>query len=364
MPGGTVYSYGHPPAPYSSSVSGGGGGTSFGTNYSAGTSQAQSDASSTGHAQSTSQSMSQTYIPEYSQTPILNEIAKYSRSMAPQVYQWGMDQFNKNQGNIDQMMKNANSYASPQRVAQEMGMAQAGVMQGAEQGRQNSIRDLQSYGIDPSSGRYGALDTANRTMAGAMAAGAGNQQRMATEAAGSAMQNQAIAAGNANVQTGYGASNAMNQLLGTGMQLKYSPLGTTSSSSGQSTDDTSSRSTSTQSSANLSRGTTSSSTAPTYSNTQSGTAFPAVVMGSHPMMAPLAKGGFIPDELSQSDGHKVDDVPANLTAGEFVIPKDVVDFKGKEFFYKLMAAVRKNRAMNGGQGQDQRQQHTGYGAAA
>ena len=124
--------------------------------------------------------------------------------------------------------------ARPSGSQQEMGKAQAGVMQGAEAGRQNAIRDLQSYGIDPSSGRYAALDKANRVMAGATAAGAGNQQRMATEAHGSAMQNQAMSASLQNTQIGYGAANAMNQLLGTGMQLKYSPLGTKSYSGSQS----------------------------------------------------------------------------------------------------------------------------------
>jgi hypothetical protein len=71
------------------------------------------------------------------------------------------------------------SYASPQRIKASMGQAEARVMQGAEAGRQNAIRDLQSYGIDPSSGRYAALDNASRVQAGAAAAGAGNQQRMA-----------------------------------------------------------------------------------------------------------------------------------------------------------------------------------------
>jgi hypothetical protein len=117
-----------------------------------------------------------------------------------------MDTYNKNQGNIDSMMKAAQSYASPQRVAQEMGMAQAGVMQGAEAGRQNAMRDLQSFGIDPSSGRYSALDNANRVMSSAMAAGAGNQQRMATEATGNTMQNQALSASLQNTQLGYGAA--------------------------------------------------------------------------------------------------------------------------------------------------------------
>jgi hypothetical protein len=349
-------------------------GSSQGTGYTAGSSeqqatsknQAVSQQGSTSTGRSTSQQSSSTYIPEYSQTPILENIAKYSANMAPQVYQWGMGQFNKNQGNIDNMMRDAQSYASPQRQAQEMGMAQAGVMQGAEQGRQNSIRDLQSYGIDPSSGRYSALDSANRTMAGAMAAGAGNQQRMATEATGNAMRNQAIAATNQNVQTGYGAAGAANQLLGTGMSLKYAPLGTMSQGTSDSSQDASSFGTSTSSgesqstgsSANLGQNQTSSSNETLGSSgpllNQFGSSGMGGMGGMNTRM--FAKGGYIPDEISPSHGGSTDDVPANLNAGEFIIPKDVVEFKGKEFFYKLMAQSRKMRAMHGGDG------HVGYGA--
>ena len=78
--------------------------------------------------QSTQQSSSQSYIPDYAESPILRSIAQQAQNMAPQVYQWGMDQFNKNQGNIDTMMRNALAYASPQRIAQEMGKTEAGVM--------------------------------------------------------------------------------------------------------------------------------------------------------------------------------------------------------------------------------------------
>src|SRR4029077_19627770 len=166
------------------------------------------------------------------ESPILRSIAQQAQGMAAPIYQWGMDQFNKNQGNIDMMMRNALMYASPQRIATAMGQTEAGVMQGAEAGRQNAIRDLQSFGIDPSSGRYAALDTANRVMSGATAAGAGNQQRMATEATGNALQQQALSSSLQNQQIGYGASNAMNQLLGTGMSLKFDPLGTASMGGG------------------------------------------------------------------------------------------------------------------------------------
>jgi hypothetical protein len=45
---------------------------------------------SANQAQSAQQSMS--FIPDYSETPILESIAKQAQNMAPQVYQWGMDQ--------------------------------------------------------------------------------------------------------------------------------------------------------------------------------------------------------------------------------------------------------------------------------
>jgi hypothetical protein len=70
------------------------------------------------------------------------------------------------------------------------------------------------------------------------------------------------------------------------------------------------------------------------------------------------QGGFVSRELSPSGGSKVDDVNARLNAGEFVIPKDVATWKGKEWFYKLIAQARKARS---GGGQPQKAQ-TGYGA--
>jgi hypothetical protein len=198
--------------------------------------QQQSD--SVNQSQSTqsaqNQAQSDSFIPDFSQTPILEEIAKYAESMAPQVYDWGMQQFTKNQGNIDNLMRAGQEWASPAHIAAQMGQAEAGVQQAGEQGRQAALQDLQSYGIDPSAGRYASLDNASRVQTAAAAAGAGNQQRNADIAQGLTMQNQAMSAGLQNTQTGYGAANAMNSLLGTGMSLKYSPLGTTSRSAGTS----------------------------------------------------------------------------------------------------------------------------------
>jgi hypothetical protein len=310
-------------------------------------SQSTSTSSQASQQQATSQQQSQTYIPDYSETPILENIAKYSASMAPQVYQWGMQQYANNQGNIDSMMRNALSYASPQRIAADMGMAESGAAQGAEKGRQSALSDLQSYGIDPSAGRYAGLDQASRVMSGAATAGAGNQQRISDIATGNAMQNQAIASSLQNVQTGYGAANAANQFANTGMSLKYSPLGTESSGSSQSS------------------GSSSGSSASQSTSGGSGAFGPVQVGPVHGLMAAggpvendATSGGFVSHDLSPSNGANTDDVSAQLNAGEFVIPRDVAAFKGQEHFYKLIAQARKARATVGNGGAS-----VGYGAS-
>lgn len=81
-------------------------------------------------------------------------------------------------------------------------------------------------------------------------------------------------------------------------------------------------------------------------------------VGYHPQ---ATRGGFVSRELSPSSGSKVDDVNAKLNAGEFVIPKDVTAYKGKEFFYKLIAQARKLQATGGAKSQAKPNgQRTGY----
>jgi len=63
-------------------------------------------------------------------------------------------------------------------------------------------------------------------------------------------------------------------------------------------------------------------------------------------------GGFVSQALSPSNGRQVDDVPARLNEGEYVIPRDVVHWKGKDFFHKLIAQSRKTRAMHGAPSDD------------
>src|SRR5271163_1998453 len=75
---------------------------------------------------------------------------------------------------LESLIADANSYASPARIQQAMGAAESGVAQSFDQARDNALHDLTSFGIDPSSGRYAQLDQASRMQEAAAQAGAGN----------------------------------------------------------------------------------------------------------------------------------------------------------------------------------------------
>jgi hypothetical protein len=113
----------------------------------------------------------------------------------------------------NQLIQDANTYASEGRVRLEMGAAESDAAQAAETNRRAAEQQLQSYGIDPSSGRYAELEDANRVQAAAAEAGAGQQARYATEAAGRALRQQAIQTGEVNLGQAVAEQNSALQGL-------------------------------------------------------------------------------------------------------------------------------------------------------
>lgn len=159
----------------------------------------------------------------------------------------------------------ANSYASPEHMAADMGMAGATAAQAGQQQLDAAQRDLQSYGIDPSSGRYAALDKAAAVQNAANIAGAMNTQRQKDIETGQNLRLSAVQAGMqmpgqitnaqntatqadsaaanaslANANTGRNLMGLPNDYLKTAMELKLPPVYTppnTSLSSGRATSD-------------------------------------------------------------------------------------------------------------------------------
>lgn len=358
-----------------------------------------------------------------------NDLKRYQQTFQPQE---------------DALIRDANTYASPDRIKADMGMAESGQAQAGDAALANARRSLQSYGIDPSAGRYQSLETAERTKQAAAAAGAAQQQRISDENTGRALRSEAIQVGqrypgqvinemNTGLQALQGASNSSLATANTGVNLmkaadpylstaasaaKFPPsvANTTSHSSNQGSGSSSSPSGSSGSGSG-------SGSNPSYggsgntgdfmnpSNYDSngagmGGGIPggADGMGSTPgassdggwgmgegamtgnspydtssngndygpdmgggFGAPVddssgdgsfsmgfaaggaipdgpSTGGYVPPSASPSGGMQTDDVNAHLNADEFVLPKDIVKWKGQEFFQKLIEQSRQAMA--------------------
>lgn len=126
-----------------------------------------------------------------------------------------------------QFATTAAGYNAPARAEQQSAAAQADVANSFAAQRQSSLQSLESYGIDPSQTRYGALDLGTRISQAAAQASAGTQSRLNTEATGLALQGEAINVGRGyssaiaqsyNTAQSSGASgiSAANQTYGTG----------------------------------------------------------------------------------------------------------------------------------------------------
>jgi hypothetical protein len=338
---------------------------------------------------------------------LLKQLSGSAQAYAGDTYKWAQDQFAKGSTVTDQMVNDANTYASQPRIKMAMGQAETDTGQAMDAGAKQAEQQLQSYGIDPSSGRYAALETAQAAQKGAAEAGAGQLARQRTEDTGRQLRAQAINAELANVNTSTAGRTAAGGFMNTAAAaLKYAPTAQTSQSQSQSTGASYSSTpnpTQQQRSGGGGGGSSggggggSSSTAdtapwadpgnvPNYQSTDPST----IIHGNQPdagsmdLTTPEAQsmmnstdtgggmptdtsgmpspsdfastgyaqggavddqttGGQVPPSASPSQGIQTDDVPANLNEGEFVVPRDVAKWKGEEFFQKLIAQSRKAR---------------------
>jgi hypothetical protein len=359
--------------------------------------------------QTTGQSTTSTQGGSASQSganPLSAQIAAYAAQLAASQAQWGQNQYARtsavtnnsidnylaasqqdmslaNQSmnqyqqttvpEINQQATEAAQYASPSRVGINMGAAESQSMQGTNAAMAAAKQNLQSYGINPSSGMYAELNSANQTAAGAAAAGAGQQAQLATEATGrqllgssiatgQQLPGQAINASNAGTTAISGAQNAALANANTGVALTDTgPASLINAAPGLSAN----------SSSNAANTTNSQST---NESTNQGQTFPPGGSGSGSGGMPInnmqqyggnntgfaagggipggfsfagggdaTQGGHVSQDASPSGGINVDDVPANLNSEEFVVPRDVARWKGEEFFHKMIDQSRKAR---------------------
>lgn len=128
----------------------------------------------------------------------------------------------------------AANYSSPANAAQQAGSAMADVGSAFDANRAASLASLESFGIDPSQTRYGALDLGTRISQAAATSAAGTQSYLNNQATGLALQGEAINTGRGyagNVAQAYGTAStagtagigAANQTLNTGVNAMGNP---------------------------------------------------------------------------------------------------------------------------------------------
>lgn len=253
----------------------------------------------------------------------------------------------------DDLAREANEYDTPERRALEVGRSQAGVAQQFQQARQAAQSELESFGINPSATRYGALDIGVRAQEAAAKAAAGNQASVNVDNTRRALRSEAINVGRGypgQVAQSYGVAQGAGggaggqqlattqtggQTMGTGTQ--WAGVGNNALSIWGNTLNQGYQNQLAAWQANQSQ----SSGIGGLLGTIAGAAFGFDEGGAVPEAIPVQDGaGAVPMALSPSGGRAIDDVSARLTPGEFVVPKEVVSWKGEEFFQKLIQKTK------------------------
>ena len=264
----------------------------------------------------------------------------------------------------DALVQDANTYASEGKKDLERGRAQAAVGQQFDAARDAAVRQLESFGVNPASTRFAALDIGTRAQEAAAKAAAGNQADLQTEATARALRDQAINVGKgypAQTNAAYGTANnsgagAVNSSLATtasgantmGTGTQWTGLGNQSTGQWGNTLNAGYQNELNAWKANQSTSSGIGSALGLMGSALLGGTKPWIFAAEGGAIDPEATpGGAIPIGASPSGGKAVDDVSARLTAGEFVVPKDVASWYGEKHLQSMIQKARteKERAV-------------------
>lgn len=262
----------------------------------------------------------------------------------------------------DNLVKDFNSYDTPERRDQEAGRAVADVNNQFDAARRNALQRLEGFGVDPSQTRSAALDLGTRVQQAAAQAGAATASNRATEQTGRALRAEAINIGKgypSNVAGSYGQSlNAGNSMVGNA----NSTTSTSSNAMGGANQFMNTAISGYGQAGNTMTQGYNNQMQQFNANQQATTGMLSAIGGVAGMF--MADGGETALPISQpggidegpSDGSGIDDqVPIQASVGEYIIPKDVVEIKGREFFDRLIekyhtpAEDQRQEMANGGQ---------------
>lgn len=241
----------------------------------------------------------------------------------------------------DDLIKEFEGYASGDRIERQAGRAASAVTSAAAAQREEASRRLESYGIDPSQIRAGGIDLQARMMTAANAAGAANNERDRVENMGRALRAEAINIGKGlpsqvagsygqTLSAGNSAVGNMNNTVATGANTLNSAQGWMQMGNNA-----------ISGAANI--------TNMGYQNELAGYQANQSLGGVGQLAgtaigAFMESGGEVPGDAKGIPG-KGDKYPVVLAEDEYVIPAEVVKWKGLEFFDRLTAKSRKAQGL-------------------
>jgi hypothetical protein len=275
----------------------------------------------------------------------------------------------------DSLARDAQTYASPERKELERGRAAGQVAQQFEGARNAAIQNLEAYGVDPTSARFASLDQSSRVQEAATKAAAANQSDQAVDAQSRALRSEAV-----NVGRGYPGQIAGQYAttLQSGQQAGNQQLAQTASGA-----NTMGTATQWQGLGNQAVGQWANTLNMGYQNqlaafkanqdsssgwgsaaglgvgllskmipafedggaVDEGAAQMAAVDAGPPRTSGVPQHSRrVPEAASPSMGKAVDDVPARLTVGEFVVPKEAVSWFGEKHFQTLIQKAEQERS--------------------
>jgi hypothetical protein len=249
------------------------------------------------------------------------------------------------------------NYGTPERMQQERGRAIADVSAGFDAQRRNALQRLESYGIDPSQTRSQALDVGVRTAQAAAQAAAADAATQRVENTGRALRAEAINIGRglpSQVAQSYGQSIGAGQAgIGGANQTTSTSAGALTSGLGFTQAGLSGLN---QAGSLMNQGFQNRMDIANYNQATSGMWMDMAGSVAGSAMGFMQEGGVVPERgalpVPPVPG-TTDRQPAAiagpggggvmLTPGEGIVPKDVVEWKGQEFFEKLKSKSREDR---------------------
>jgi hypothetical protein len=271
----------------------------------------------------------------------------------------------------DQLAEDAQDYSSPWKREEQAGLAMADVSQQFDLARAAATERLESFGVDPTQTRAGAMDVSTRMQEAAARASAGNQSRQQSDAIGRALRseainvgrgypgqiaqayNTAIQSGNQAVNSGIATTATGGQTMGTAPQwqgLSNQAIGTwwggTNQMYGNQIEaykaENAANAQAMQLPGMILGGAMRLATGGIFGNTGGAVPEPSQLPGPQAVGASAQHAGMaIPEEASPTRGAVTDDVPARLQPGEFIMPEAAVRWHGEKAMHAMIEKAQR-----------------------